>query len=120
MNPSPKPDKRYSELVGIVSKGTIYRTSTVLSIWKKNILLSLSSHGESAWDFEIYGSIRSDTYDGFFCAWEKYFFIINTVIKGKWERGAIKKLKSLGIEIDLSKREVMTFEETIVPVMVIY
>lgn len=113
INPSPKPNKRYNELVGIVSKGTIYRTSTVMAIWKKNILLNLLKNGENIWDFEIYGSIRSDSYDAFFCTWKKYFFIINTVIKGKWMRSAIKELKSLGIEIDLSKRKVMTFEETI-------
>ncbi len=53
MNPWPKPDKHYSQLVGIVSKGTIYRTATVLSVWKKDILLDLLKVGESAWDFEV-------------------------------------------------------------------
>jgi len=108
-----KADKKFNELVGIVSKGTIYRTSTVLSVWKKGIFLNLLKKGESAWDFEIYGSLRSDIYDEFYATWEKYFPIMNVIIKGKWRRSAIRKLNSIGIEIDLSKREVMTFEETI-------
>jgi len=114
INPSAvKPDKKFNELVGIVSKGTIYRTSTVLSVWKKDILLNLLKAGESAWDFEIYGSLRSDIYDGFYATWGEYFSIINAIIKGKWQRKAIRKLNSIGIEIDLNKREIMTFEETI-------
>ena len=114
INPSAvKADKKFNELVGIVSKGTIYRTSTVLSVWKKAILLNLLKENESAWDFEIDGSLRSDTYDGFYATWGKYFSILNTVIKGKWQRKAIRKLNSIGIEIDFNKREIMTFEETI-------
>ena len=114
MNPSPKPDKPYNELVGIVSKGTIYRTSTVLSVWKKAILLDLLRPGESAWDFEIYGTIRSDVYDGFYSTWEEYFPVVNGVIKGKWQRSAVKKLKLLGVNIDLSKRGVMTNREALI------
>jgi len=114
INPSAtKADKKFNDLVGIISKGTLYRTSTVLSVWKKDTLLDLLKTGETAWDFEIYGSLRSDIYDGFYATWGGYFSILNTVTKGKWQRSAIKKLNSIGIEIDLSKREVMTFEETI-------
>jgi hypothetical protein len=114
INPSAtKADKKFNDLVGIISKGTIYRTSTVLSIWKKDILLNLLKANESAWDFEIYGSLRSDIYDGFYATWRKYFSIINAIIKGKWQRKAIRKLNSIGIEIDLDNREIMTFGETI-------
>ena len=113
MNPSPKPDKKYNELVGTVSKGTIYRTATILSIWKKNILLNLLKSGESAWDFEIFGSIRSDKYENFYSTWEKYFSFMNGVIKGKWQKNSVKMLKSLGIEVDLNKRQTMNLKETI-------
>lgn len=113
MNPSPKPDKRYNELVGIVSRGTIYRTSTVLSVWKKDILLNLLKTGESAWDFEIYGSLRSDKYENYYSTLGKYFSFMNGVIKGKWRRSSVKMLKSLGIEIDLNKREIMNLKEAI-------
>ena len=107
LNPSQRPDKAFNELVGIVSKGTIYRTSTVLSVWKKEVLLDLLKPGESAWNFEIYGSIRSDDYDGFYSTWKNQFPTINSVIKGEWRRDAVKKCRSLGVEIDLTKRTVM-------------
>lgn len=112
MNPSQKPDKPYNELVGIVSKGTIYRTSTILSVWKKDVLSNLLKAGESAWDFEIYGSVRSDAYDGFYSTWRDYVPIINGVVKGKWRRTAVRKLKSLGIDINLFRRKEMNFKET--------
>ncbi|MDI6792494.1 MAG: hypothetical protein QME81_06460 [bacterium] len=114
LNPFPRPDRQYNKLVGVVSKGTIYRTSTVSSVWKKDVLLNLLKPGESAWDFEVYGTVRSNSYDGFYSTWENHFPIINTVIKSKWQRKAVKKITSLGIDIDLTVREVMTPLETIV------
>ena len=113
LNPSPKPDRYYNKLIGIISKGIIYRASTVLSIWKKDVLLDLLQPGESAWDFEIYGSVRSDKYDSFYSVRKRYFYYINGVVKGKWQRGAVKKLNSLGIEVNLEKRKMMSLEETI-------
>lgn len=113
MNPSQKPDKPHNNLVGIVSKGTIYRTSTVLSVWKRDVLMSLLKPGESAWDFEVYGSVRSDSYNAFYSTRENRFSVINGVIKAKWQRSAVKKLKPLGVDIDLSKRKKMTIKQTI-------
>lgn len=111
--PLPKPDKKYSELIGLVSKGTLYRATSANCIWKKKVLLKLLKTNETAWDFEIIGSIRSDEYDNFFSTWEIYIYFINGCIRGKLQRSTIKKLKSLGIQIDLNKREVMTLKETI-------
>jgi len=113
MNSRQHPDKPYNDLVGIISKGTIYRT-TVMSVWKKNILLELLKDGESAWDFEIYGTVRSDKYDGFYSTWEDCFPVINGVIKGKWQRGAVRRLNLLGIKVDLNRRQMMTKKETVV------
>jgi len=114
MNPSQKPDKPYNEFVGIVSKGSIYRTSTVLSVWKKGILLDLLKAGESAWDFEVHGSVRSDSHDGFYSTWEGCFQVVNCVIKNKWDRNAVRKIRSLGINIDLTKRHVMSKSEMMI------
>jgi hypothetical protein len=113
MDPLYKPDKHFNDLVGLISKGAIYRASTVLTIWDRSVLLELLKNGESAWDFEIYGTIRSDKYDDFYATCDNYFNVINGVIKGKWQRSAIRKIRSLGVEIDLIKRNRMTFSETI-------
>lgn len=113
LNPTVKPDKPFNSLVGIVSKDTIYRTSTIVSLWKKETLTQLLIRGESAWDFEIFGTERSDRYDAFYSTWKDYIPVFNGIIKGKWERGAIKKLASLGIEIDYQGRQVMSHLESI-------
>ncbi len=114
LNPSTKPDLRYNSTVGIVSKGTIYRASVVVCLWKKSLLNSLLKKGENAWEFEQYGSIRSDEYDGFYSTYYNYFPIINSIIKRVWETSAVKKIKQLDILPDFSKRREMLFSESIV------
>lgn len=112
--PKPKPDKTYNNQVGIVSPGTLYRTATVISVWKKIVLLDLLKPGENAWDFEVYGAIRSDKYEGFYSTWKVLIPVVNGVIKRKWQRSAIKRLESLGVPLQLNKRKIMTLYETIV------
>jgi hypothetical protein len=112
--PRPKPDKPYNDQVGIVSPGRLYRTATVMSVWKKTVLLDLLKPGENAWDFEVYGTIRSDKYDGFYSTWKVLIPVVNGVIKGKWQRSAVKCIESLGAPLQLNKRKIMTLYETIV------
>lgn len=111
-NPSPKPDRSHHPLVGSISRGAIYRTSTVLSLWKKKVLFELLVPGESAWEFEVLGSFRSDRREGFYCTRQRYFPIINGVIKGKWLGRAVRRLEGLGVQVDLTKRPVMTVGDT--------
>jgi hypothetical protein len=113
MNSGPPPDKPFNELVGIVSKGTIYRTCTVLSVWKREVLIDLLKYGENAWDFEILGSVRSDKYENFYSTWKECFPVTNGVIKGKWQRTAVRNLQALDIEVDLARRPIMTHKETL-------
>ena len=114
MDPHMKPDYPQNEIMGVLSKGAIYRTSTVLPIWRKSTLSELLVPGESAWDFEIRGSIRSDAYDGFYCSRHSILPIMNCVIKGKWQRGFVKKVESLGMTVNLTRRPIMTLKETAV------
>jgi hypothetical protein len=113
LNPLPKPDKPYNDLVGVVSEGTLYRTATVMSVWKKTVLLDLLKPGENAWQFEIYGTVRSDEYEKFYSTWRALVPFINCVIKGKWRRSVIRRMKSLGVPLDLNKREIMTVPESL-------
>jgi hypothetical protein len=106
-----KPDCPCNDIAGIVSPGMIYRTSTVVSAWEKRMLLTLLRPGESAWDFEIKGTVRSDEFDGFYSTWVNCFPVINSVIKGKWLPFAVKKIESLGANVDLSRRPMMTKTE---------
>jgi hypothetical protein len=111
LNPAPRPDRPLDHLIGSVSAGTLYRTATVLSVWKKEILFDLLKKGETPWEFEIDGSIRSDAYSGFFSTHTRILSILNAVIKGKWERGAIRRLRSLAVGLELGVRPVMTRTE---------
>jgi hypothetical protein len=109
-----KPDRDVNGILGLVEKGTVYRTSIYASVWKKEILNALLIPGESAWDFEISGSIRSDSYDGFYSTWKNHIPCIHGVIKGKWDRSALRKIRAIGMSIDLNQREVMAAREAFV------
>ena len=111
MNPRPRPDRALNSFFGLVSRGTIYRTATVSSFWKKQTLLKLLVSGETPWEFEIYGTVRSDAYDGFYSTHKRLLTVVNTVIKGKWERGALAKIQSLGVRLELGDRPLMTRAE---------
>jgi len=114
LNPMPKPDKPYNGLVGLVSEGTLYRAATVMSVWRKAMLKDLLKPGESAWDFEIRGTIRSDKYGEFYSTWKTAVPIMNGVIKGKWRRSAVKRLDRLGVPLQLDKRHTMTLIESFI------
>jgi len=112
MNPMKKKvDERINDFVGLISRGALYRTSTIMSLWKKDVLRDLLKSGESAWEFELIGSERSDRYDDFYVAWKNSFEILNTVIRGKWLPSAAKKIKSFGVEIDLESRKPMALNQ---------
>jgi len=113
LNPNPKPDRPLTETIGIVSRGTIYRTATVSSVWKKQTLLELLVPGETAWELEVFGSMRSDECDGFYSTYRRVFSVVNAVIKGKWERGALSRLRAIGVTPQLGNRPLMTWKESL-------
>jgi hypothetical protein len=111
LNATEKPDERVSDIVGRISEGAAYRTSTVLTLWRKATLRSLLKPGESAWQFEIDGSERSDSLHGFYSTYRYCFPVINCVIKGKWRRSAVRVLSAQDAIPDLSTRPLMTRRE---------
>ena len=94
-------------------KGLLYRASLVLCLFRKEVLMDLLVSGENAWEFEVHGSERSDKYEHFYTVRQSQFCVTNTIIKRKWQRPAAKKMQQLGIQIDLSSRQVMTRWEDI-------
>lgn len=103
-----KPTRKYNEFFGIIDKGSLYRPTCVYSLWKISVLEDLLVREENAWDFERYGSVRSDKYDGFFMVYNNFFKMSNTVIKGKWLRSEYKKISNLGFHPDIKNRELMS------------
>jgi hypothetical protein len=94
LNPTVRGDKPHNVWFDQSFAGAPYRVSTVLTLWKKSLLNELLTDGETAWEFEIKGSNRSDMYDGFYVAKAPHFEITNGVIKGRWSRLALKRVRS--------------------------
>lgn len=108
LNPYPAPDIKINGLVGIISRGAIYRTSTVLSVWKKDVLKDLLEPGENAWQFEVNGSERSNKYDGFYSSNLFNICVVNAVIKSRLRRKAFALMKAHYLEPDIKARPLMT------------
>lgn len=108
MNPYPAPDRPCAGEVGIASKGGLYRASTVMTLWRKSVLCALLRPGESAWAFEIHGSERSDAFDGFYAAYTPTFAFVNAVLRGRWRRAAVRRVRKLGAEPDLNARGLLS------------
>jgi hypothetical protein len=104
LHPLPRPDTSFNEFFGSVSAGSVYRTATVASVWRKDVLAGLLRPGESAWEFEVKGSLRSDRIGGFFAVWRSPFAIENLMIKGKLRRGGLRRvIRTLGTPFSLSR-----------------
>ena len=93
---SPKPDLKLNKIYGMLSSSKGYRAALVPSIWKKSIMLKILKRGESAWQFEIFGSERSKIYKDFYSLQKPIFLFDHIIIKGKIERKVFKKLKQKG------------------------
>lgn len=104
LHPVPRPDIFHNDLYGRLSKDALYRTSTVLSIWKKQVLLDCLCVGESAWAFEYNGTQRSRVMDDFFCIYQEYISYKNGIVKGKWDRNVLQWLThDLGYAVHTTK-----------------
>lgn len=109
-----KPTRKYNNYFGVLDKGLLYRPTCVYSLWKISVLRDLLVREENAWEFERYGSVRSDKYDGFFMVYENFFKMSNTIIKGKWRRSEYGKIKELGYSPDIISRSLMSKKEELI------
>lgn len=108
LNPTPGPKRTQSkgDGVGMILPGDWYRSSTVLAVWKKDVLLDVLESHENAWELEVLGGKRTDKYKRWFACTRWNLPYYNLVVKGKIAPRALFKLKSAGIQI-LSSRPVM-------------
>ena len=109
----PKPTHPFNKDFGKIERGSLYRPSCVYSLWKISVLEDLLDKDENAWEFERYGSIRSDKYDNFFVVNKDFFKICNTVIKGKWVRSEHRRISGLGFAPSLDKRGMFSKKEEV-------
>lgn len=114
LNPTPGPTRAQSIGGGIgrILPGDWYRSSTVMSIWRRHVLLDVLNPEENAWELEIHGGGRTDKYEKWFACEKWNLPFCNLVIKGKTERFALQKLRSRGLQIN-SARPIMGPAETV-------
>jgi hypothetical protein len=107
---NPKPSKKSEGEYGEILPGSLYRTSLVPCIWKKETLLTILKKGETAWEFEINGSLRSDLIPQFYSMNKPVFEILHCVVRGKLDPRAFNILKIKNEHINL-QFHVMNFGE---------
>ena len=109
LNPTPRGGgSEVHDKVRVIETGESYRTSTILAIWNVAFLRSILVSGESAWQFEFFGSVRSDISKAFYACENNTVNSVNLVIKGHIMPSAEKKLNELGIYTGMLDRHRMS------------
>jgi hypothetical protein len=80
-------------------------TSNVYAFWDKDLLEKLIIEGESAWDFEVYGSKRLNKLARVGALKKEILDCSNLVIKGKWAKDVRELNSQLDLGLDLNSRE---------------
>jgi len=107
-NPRPTISVRGFKTIGEQHRLAPFRVSLQASIWNKQALMDLLRDGESPWEFELNGTIRSQTQPrGLYCTWKTEFPYQQVVERGKWFWSAARHFQKLDIGCDFSAREVM-------------
>lgn len=98
--------------VGLVPQRARYRAGLTVGLWRKDTLLGLLRGGESAWDFEIAGSLRSDLisdpmYSVIPCGDDNSMLkVVNSVRKGLWSIDGVRFLQKEGFADVIKARPV--------------
>jgi hypothetical protein len=114
LNPDPPPDIPMPAILdlGFQGEGQPNRISMQATLWRRESLLQLIHPGESIWEFEIYGTLRSNRYPGGICGcWKSVIHYVMGLNRGRWFRRALRSLASDGIHPDTSSRAVETLIE---------
>jgi hypothetical protein len=108
------------EAMGELPKGSRYRVSMTIALWKKSTLLKVLKAGENAWDIEKRGGVeRSNAIDDKFYAMplsarqRPPLKDVHLIAKGKVIRSAIPVLKREGTLHYLSQRSVVSFNRNL-------
>lgn len=109
--PIPAPDRRFQNCddLGEILPGAAYRTSLLPAWWRRESMMELLVTGETPWQFELDGTVRSDALEGLFLSVQHAPPIdcyLTGVLRGKWVQGAVALCEREGIKIDLSARSI--------------
>lgn len=103
---------------GITRLNAPFRLNLQAGIWNRNDFIELIKDGESPWQFEINGSVRSRTMNKPFLGITESSkkdilvgpipYLCTAITKGTWMREVVKLCQKENIPIDLSKRPLET------------
>jgi len=116
----------WEQEMGPVPKGIKYRATIGISLWNKDVLIRLLSPGESAWQMECNGSLRSNSFDEpFYCLSTNVrsnppLSFVNAVIKGLWNRNVLPFLKKEGLGDCIPNRPIQSFWSYLYTKMYLY
>jgi len=102
--PCPGPTKpwKYDESLGVLEKGASYRISTQTAIWDKSFLKSTLVPGETGGNFEMLGTTRrAKSSRRLLSVWRGQTptpYYITGIVRGVWQLGALKLLRTNGIQ----------------------
>jgi hypothetical protein len=111
--PPPDLDFPADPRLGVIAVGASYRTATQIALWRSEVLQNLLISGESAWQFELAGTVRSRRYGDTFLSVkangnDPYFwgmrYLCTAVNRGRWARAAKRYAEAEGVAIDFSRR----------------
>jgi len=108
--PNPPPDLAVKNHPGVgeIHRLAPFRVSAQPGIWNRSALLAVLRDGESAWDFEHRGTLRSQTDTrGYFCMRATSLVCRHVVEQGKWFRPAARYYGKLNIGCDFAARPTM-------------
>ena len=104
--------QEHSLFFGKIPKGVKYRSAVGMALYRKDLFYKLFVSGENAWQADK--SDVSDSLPEDFYALSRTFFYkplfpyINTVVKGRWSKPAVRMLSQHGFSKQLKSRFVQT------------
>lgn len=107
-NPPPQAPVQGYAGIGRIHRCAPFRVSAQAAIWRRSALLALVRDGETAWDFERKGTLRSRSRpDGFYCTYKRILPYVHAVEQGRWLRGAARRFGDADIGCNLEARPVI-------------
>jgi hypothetical protein len=104
---NPAPDlPTDNPLIGECATGAPYR-STVCGFWDRKYLLGLLLEGENPWNFEIIGSYRTSSSNGFYATTSPLCEYKNMIEKGRWIPASVDWANRNGISLPLEARPML-------------
>ncbi|WP_143330270.1 hypothetical protein [Chromobacterium haemolyticum] len=110
---NPLPEQVLNTETGVLAPSAAYRVSLFATIWKMSALKQILRPGESAWAFELQGTERSRSMDGFYSVLNDVFDYLHGVERGIWIRPTAKALERGGYRLDYQYRRCMTRQESL-------